>query len=73
LIPAFSSRSWNVLHDGHDQVRHVNRFADATDGHQWIHVDVKRARCPHPQPGSSRAGPDSRHGDMAARRASGGG
>ncbi len=22
----------------------VNRFADATDDHQWIHVDVERAR-----------------------------
>ncbi|SAK38962.1 MaoC family dehydratase [Caballeronia ptereochthonis] len=26
-----------------DQAR-VNRFADATDDHQWIHVDVERAR-----------------------------
>ena len=23
----------------------VNRFADATDDHQWIHVDVERAAC----------------------------
>ena len=22
----------------------VNRFADATDDHQWIHVDVERAK-----------------------------
>lgn len=30
-----------------DQER-INRFADATDDHQWIHVDVERARrsCP---------------------------
>ena len=26
-----------------DQDR-INRFADATDDHQWIHVDVERAR-----------------------------
>jgi len=26
-----------------DQER-INRFADATDDHQWIHVDVERAR-----------------------------
>ncbi|MFZ1037720.1 MAG: MaoC family dehydratase, partial [Smithella sp.] len=26
-----------------DQER-VNRFADATDDHQWIHVDVERAK-----------------------------
>ena len=29
----------------------VNQFADATDDHQWIHVDVERARCPHPAAG----------------------
>jgi acyl dehydratase len=23
----------------------VNTFADATDDHQWIHVDVERAKC----------------------------
>src|SRR5580704_18784062 len=26
-----------------DQSR-INRFADATDDHQWIHVDVERAK-----------------------------
>ncbi len=26
----------------------INRFADATDDHQWIHVDVKRARTDSP-------------------------
>ncbi|MDR5779736.1 MaoC family dehydratase [Caballeronia sp. LZ065] len=29
---------WTLI----DQAR-VNRFADATDDHQWIHVDVERA------------------------------
>jgi acyl dehydratase len=29
----------------------VNQFADATDDRQWIHVDVERARCPHPASG----------------------
>ncbi len=28
-----------------DQDR-INRFADATDDHQWIHVDVERAKRP---------------------------
>ncbi len=31
--------SWHVI----TQER-VNRFADATDDHQWIHVDVERAK-----------------------------
>ncbi len=26
----------------------INRFADATDDHQWIHVDVRRARTDSP-------------------------
>ena len=30
-----------------DQAR-VGRFADATDDHQWIHVDPERARCESP-------------------------
>jgi acyl dehydratase len=30
-----------------DQAR-VNRFADATDDHQWIHVDPERARVESP-------------------------
>jgi len=30
-----------------DQQR-IDRFADATDDHQWIHVDVERARCESP-------------------------
>jgi len=28
--------------------RRVNTFADATDDHQWIHVDVERARLESP-------------------------
>ncbi|SAL40752.1 MaoC family protein [Caballeronia turbans] len=31
-------REWTTI----DQAR-VNRFADATDDHQWIHVDAERA------------------------------
>ena len=27
---------------------HVNLFADATDDHQWIHVDVERAKAESP-------------------------
>jgi acyl dehydratase len=30
---------------------HVNLFADATDDHQWIHVDVERARAESPYGG----------------------
>jgi acyl dehydratase len=29
----------------------VNQFADATDDHQWIHVDVERARAASPYGG----------------------
>ena len=28
--------------------QHVNLFADATDDHQWIHVDVERAKAESP-------------------------
>ncbi len=43
-------------HPGHSQCRqitqdHINQFADTTNDHQWIQVDVERARCPHPAAG----------------------
>ena len=30
---------------------HVNKFADATDDHQWIHIDVERAKKESPYGG----------------------
>ncbi len=34
----------------------VNTFADATGDHQWIHVDVERAKAESPSAGRSRTG-----------------
>ncbi|GAK33042.1 putative enoyl-CoA hydratase 1 [Iodidimonas nitroreducens] len=38
-----------VLSDWHDVTQaHINAFADATGDHQWIHIDVDRAKAESP-------------------------
>jgi acyl dehydratase len=50
-LPSFKGRVLGVSDWFEITQERVNTFADATDDHQWIHVDVERAKAESPYQG----------------------